>query len=278
MLPVDRIDRVVGQTRDDIARHGNDVAYSFPMEDYLAYLRGVKSLQGGFRGNIIARQKGRRLLKEIKENCSRRALFLYNKLALFQLMRGAVDALDNDRFPHEILSLYNQWFERIVKDLSVQTEDYYDLTRIEFVQDIGVACLNSVPVGGAWVVQIGRVGLAPLVPGNPSQGLLYLGFLVLRAGGFKPFCLIHTVSRYLLRFNEKEMNLAYLRIAALMKKLPRIKGIYRRSWFLDPALAQISSNLAYLRQTPQQNGARLFPCATKNYDVKHAMAMSSAVE
>jgi hypothetical protein len=70
------------------------------------------------------------------------------------------------------------------------------------------------------------------------------------------------------------MDLSYLRIAELMKRNPRIRGIYRRSWLLDPKLEEISPNLAYLRQTPQQNGAKLFRCSSTERDIKQSLAIS----
>ncbi|MHC4660008.1 MAG: hypothetical protein ACYS83_12675, partial [Planctomycetota bacterium] len=71
------------------------------------------------------------------------------------------------------------------------------------------------------------------------------------------------------------MNLAYMRIAELMKRDPSIRGVYRGSWFLAPDLEKVSPNLAFLRTVPQWNGARLFRSVTLKADVKRALSMSS---
>jgi hypothetical protein len=70
------------------------------------------------------------------------------------------------------------------------------------------------------------------------------------------------------------MNLVYLRIAELMKLNTRIKGFYRRSWFLDPKLEDISPRLGYLIKVPLQNGAKLFAAGSTKEDLKYALAVS----
>jgi hypothetical protein len=106
---------------------------------------------------------------------------------------------------------------------------------------------------------------------NSNSPKLNLCFKIYFAG----VIIVHTSHRRLGSFNKHEMDLAYLRIAELMKRNPRVKGICRRSWFLDPALENISPQLAYIREVPKKNGARIFKTKTRQIDIDFAIAMSA---
>jgi hypothetical protein len=75
--------------------------------------------------------------------------------------------------------------------------------------------------------------------------------------GFKPFYSLHIYSRFG-DFNSAETNKSYLRIAELLERNPKIKGHFGHAWLHDPKLSEISPELAFLRQTPVENGARIF--------------------
>ncbi len=146
---------------------------------------------------------------------------------------------------------------------------------IAFRHDVGVCCLRSIPVGGAWVVHKSGIGFRFLLIVGPWQLLKYLSFVIRKTGGFSPFYQIHTVSRYLNLFSSEEMDLAYIRIVELMKKDPSVRGVIREGWLLDPNLEKVSPNLAFLRRIPQENGAMLFRRVTTNRNIKVALSMSS---
>ena len=74
-------------------------------------------------------------------------------------------------------------------------------------------------------------------------------------GGFKPFFEIHTHLSYKEEFNEEGWNECYRCCSDLYTLHPKVLGMYGGSWFYDPALAQISPRLAYLREIPQKGGA-----------------------
>jgi hypothetical protein len=70
------------------------------------------------------------------------------------------------------------------------------------------------------------------------------------------------------------MNLGYKEIGELMKYQPKIKGIFRRSWFLDPNLEQVTPALGYLRTIPQNNGAILFQSGATHHEITESLAFS----
>ena len=78
----------------------------------------------------------------------------------------------------------------------------------------------------------------------------------------------------MLRFNCQRMNLGYKEIGELMKYHPKIKGIFRGSWFLDPNLEQVTPELEYLRTIPQNNGAILFQGGTTHHEINESLAFS----
>ena len=63
-------------------------------------------------------------------------------------------------------------------------------------------------------------------------------------------------------------------IGELMKCYPKIKGIFRKSWFLDPDLENVNPEIAYLREIPQHNGAILFEAGTAKSDIRTALSLS----
>jgi hypothetical protein len=170
--------------------------------------------------------------------------------------------------------LYHEWFEWVLEDFSKQPDDYYDYHCRSFVLDVMVCSLRYITIGGAWIAEIRRVGLRPFFGDGVKQFFSYLFFIIFKAHGFSPYVTTHTAVRTLRHFNEHEMNLAYMRIAELMKWNPRIKGFYRRSWFLDPNLEDISPKLGYLRKVPLQNGAKLFAAGSTKRDIKYALMVS----
>ena len=94
--------------------------------------------------------------------------------------------------------------------------------------------------------------------------------MLFKTGGVKPFYVIHTSNRYLHLFNAEERNKCYLRIAELLKCNREMKGFLASGWLYDPHLEWVSPRLVYLREIPENNGAKVFfhlgvtESATKN--------------
>ncbi len=82
--------------------------------------------------------------------------------------------------------------------------------------------------------------------------------MLLECGGNRPFYEIYTHLSELEDFNPDGWDQCYLRIAGMLELNPEIRGMWGGSWFYDPAMAQVSPNLCYLREKPQQNGAKVF--------------------
>lgn len=250
----------------------SDILNKFPVSDYLS---DVKShLAYGRLSHSRRKRAPKGIFKRITSEYDVPVVSLYLKLALSCAIGESLEHLKEKNLPSDIVHLYHEWFERVLDEISTQPDGYYHHGCYSYVMDLMVCTLRDIPVGGAWLVEITRVGLRPFIDGNLGQCVAYLKFLVLEAGGFAPFCSIHTVPRFLSRFNKEEMDLSYKRIAEMMELHPNIKGVYRRSWFLDPKLDDISPELSYLREVPEQNGAKVFYAGSKERDIKYATSMS----
>ena len=291
---------------EELVRINSDIIYEFPFKAYLAYLEkfipsfshrgkvpqgsgispfGDVTLNGvvnralnallGFARHWRMSRRRRNWFSSIVSSYDSAIIYRYNKLVLAFLMRNALDLLPYKNFPGEVVDLYCKWFKRALNDFHERSDDYYSVKELAFRHDVGVCCLRSIPVGGAWVVSKSRIGLRFLLIVGPWQVIKYLSFVIRKTGGFSSFYEIHTVSRYLNLFRAEEMELAYTRIAELMKRDPSIRGVIREGWFLDPNLEKISPNLAFVRKIPQENGARLFPRVTTNNNIRVALSMSS---
>lgn len=250
----------------------SDILKKFPVSDYLRDVKSHIAYGGLSHSRIKHAPKG--TFKKIASDYDVPVVSLYLKLGICCAIDESIGLLEHKNLPGDIVNLYHEWFEKVLEEFSTQPDDYYHHGCYSFVMDLRVCVLRDIPAGGAWLVEIAGVGLRPFFCGGIGQCFVYLKFLILRAGGFSPFCSFHTVPRFLSRFNKKEMDLSYLRIAEFMKLYPHIKGVYRRSWFLDPELEKISPELSYLREVPEQNGAKFFYAGTKERDIKYATSMS----
>jgi hypothetical protein len=272
MITIEQVEQQNTQLQKELALISENIISRYPLSDYL---NTIKSNTGFGRLLQFHRaRKLRRAYEQIKSQYGNHALAIYLKLALCCFISDSLERLDNKKLPDEILHLYHQWFEWVLEDFSKQPDDYYDHRCRSFVLDVMICSLRSIPIGGAWIVEIRSIGRRPFFAGGVKQFFSYLYFIIFKAHGFSPYVTTHTAERTLHLFNEHEMNLVYLRIAELMKLNTRIKGFYRRSWFLDPKLEDISPRLGYLIKVPLQNGAKLFAAGSTKEDLKYALAVS----
>jgi hypothetical protein len=264
------LEKKIEALKQEINAINPDICNQFPISDYI---NDVKSYRQ-FRTHFYFSSKRRKIFKKIENRHGTHSLALYHKLALANFIKDSTEHLKSELLPIGIICELHAWFRRAIEDFTRQPNSYYEYSNSNFKNDLGVCCLKSLPIGGAWFVQIRRIGLVPFLTTDISRLLRIMRCLIFKAKGVTPFCVIHTYSRYLPRFNCHRMDLAYRLIGELMKTNPKIKGIYRRSWFLDPKLEKISPSLNYLREIPQQNGAIMFEAGTNKFDIRNALAFS----
>ena len=254
------------------------------------YIREIKASREWQRYYYIG-PKLRKMMEDILSIHGLHVMACYHKLALASLIQDSMNGLKKKHFPEAVEGYYREWFSRVMKDFARLPDEYYDAENFSFLQDLAVCGLRAIPVGGAWFVEIsrakewtenqGRGEKGRDVPTRPSRMLLaklnlrrFIVPLVYKWGFCELYYQVHTFARYMPRFTPEEMDKAYLAIAELLRKDRRIKGLFRRSWFLDPQLEKISPELVYLRKVPEQNGAEVFPCVTFQSAIDNALAFS----
>ena len=144
---------------------------------------------------------------------------------------------------------------RIAQDTDAQAE-WLALDQDLFHKEFGLATMRLYACGSQLVDP--RCGVPrSIVTREGLGGALPKLLTMAKLGGFKPYFQIHTHTFNLDAFNEAGWEECYLCCAELYQVHPEVLGMYGGSWFYDPALATISPRLAYLRDTPCNNGAVL---------------------
>ena len=213
----------------------------------------------------------------------------YQQVALLTLLADRLKHFSEEPLPALVRRHCEDWFERIVDDTHRRPPSYYHPSRSDFVKDIAVCVGRAMPVGGAWLVECRRMNRSQLFCGRSETGsgdrrdgdsatARRYGVKIARSLGieyplkairarwrdvsarFKSYYVIHTVDRDRALFNSQQMNRAYGNIAELLKQNPGVAGVYRRSWFLDPALNKITPALSFLTDVPTKNGAQMKLC------------------
>lgn len=270
MIKRELIDNQIRELRKEISKGTRNVLHEFPIE---VYINDIKSYPELYSYDYIS-PKLSNFLENMISNCEYHTIALYHKLAISLFIKDSIDCLKYKNLPNSALDLYQKWFKRVLEDFAVQSDDYYNHKNDAFLKDSGGCSLRIIPVGGAWIVEISRIGRRFFFTGGLRQFINGFRFALFKMGGFEPFYQIHTVDRYLEGFNPEERNQCYLRTAELLKLNQRLKGMFAGSWFYDPEIENISPRLAYLRQIPEENGAKVFRIGNSQYDIKNALAKS----
>ena len=271
MIRKNQLQRNIKWLQGNIDAIDPGICKRFPMS---AYIHDVKSYPE-IRMHGYFRPRRKKIFSEIQKRYGFHAMALYHKLALACFMKDSLKRLMSRSLPKGIISNIHSWYERVIHDFDRQPASYYDTSKLDFKIDFGVCCLKSLPIGGAWFVKIRMISPRIFFSFDTRSIKQILRCILFKTSGLFPYCIIHTVPRYMLRFTCEQMNIAYKEIGKLMKYNTRIKGIFRRSWFLDPNLENVSPEMTYLRKIPQHNGGILFKSGTTNQDIKDALAFSS---
>ena len=264
------IDGLVSKTREDIVRKSRTILEEFAIDEYTEAIRHYPEFRNYFGVSSIVED----ICTKILHKYNRQTLALYQKLSLLMLMKQSLKTLDIKGPPASIVNLCLDWFERVMADLSTKADDYYHHKSEPFIDDLCCCSLRTIPIGGAWMIETSAVKKKLLMTGGLRQFLDFVVFIVFRAGGFKPFYRIHTLKRYSGGFSAEDRVKCYLRITELLKQYAEIKGVYVMGWFYDPRLVQVSPSLAFLREVPARNGAKLFRFGTTEHTIRFATAWS----
>jgi hypothetical protein len=174
------------------------------------------------------------------------------------LSSAVLMTIDSGRFkalPPRTAANQRKHLLRIAKD-SADGDEWLDLGNDLFQKEFGLATLRLYAAGAQLIDFRCGVPRSNVLKGGLRKALTQL-LRMTRFGGFRPYFQIHTHTFNLDAFNEAGWEECYLCCAELYNIHPNVLGMFGSSWFYDPALATISPRLAYLRDTPCNNGAIL---------------------
>lgn len=185
--------------------------------------------------------------------------------------------LDESRviLPDSVKRLYPRELVRIRTQLGCCDASFYDFDVDPFAKDFALLTHRFIPIGAEFVEPDATVPRRPLFATGMSSAVSAAWLMLVRAGGFRPFFCLHAHPLALHDFNPEGWRDSYHRLADLLAANPRVRGVTSASWFLDPNLPAISPHLAYLRDVPEQAGAKFFFSAFDSHGESGALAKSA---
>lgn len=175
--------------------------------------------------------------------------------------------------PERVLALYPATYRRLAEYLSTADLAAYWFGDDAFLKDLRIAAGFSVPSGPVDMELVAAISRGSAVKAMALRGALSSGWAALRSGG-PPWYRMHVDSRYLEDFNEAGWDRCYRRIAEMLLRDARVKGVVGTSWLYDPQIITISPRLAYLQTRTLGHGAFLLPHGPSAFDTEQATLKS----
>lgn len=168
--------------------------------------------------------------------------------------------------PRSVLAHYEENIARICEQSRTRPSKFYRPGFDPFIQDFCIASQRMIPAGITVVHRTAsRRLMARVALQNPTMPLFFL-----RAGGLSPWFEAHIHYPALKEFNEQGWRLFNLRVAEMLEMEQDVKGVFGSTWFLDPAVGEISPTLSYWRDIPLKYGAFTFRLGSSEKVVKLA--------
>lgn len=188
-------------------------------------------------------------------------------IAITEFLSRDFGGLPSDR----ARSLYADEIQRVVTTLSASREYVFD----DDVYRKDLCCFTGrMAFCGIYVVDLyagwpRRYLVRPRLVDAPAN-LLF----ILKAGGFSRFAQLHLHSPAVEHFSKAARDHSFMLLSEYLRSQPDILGVMGSAWYYDPCISEVSPRLAYLRETPQNNGARVV-CIGRS-DSAEASALSKS--
>lgn len=220
----------------------------------------------------------RQLSEGIFMRSDRDTLELYHRGLLLALIDKALDSLNMLHLPDDINRYYHLSFERIAQDLEKNTHEpgFYLYPNDKFFKELGVCSLRLIPAG-AQKISLSSLPAEFIFRNGMSQFMEGVLYVLSELKGFKPLYNMHTDSHdpfLMSEFNEKGWRNFLIRAAEMLKLNPEVRGIFGKTWFVDPQLEEISPRLCYVRKIFNQNGGRFFYIGPSTNGIEDAVYKS----
>jgi hypothetical protein len=196
------------------------------------------------------------------------ALEHYHRVVLAKVIQATRAELAEVELPDSIRPLVDAEHDRILRDLTLPKRNFYFHDNDAFAKDLAVASMRLIPCGSELVDTASGLPRSIALRSGLGQAMC-MAKIGLRDSGFRPWFECHWDRRLLAFFTAAEYDRFYCRVADLLERFPRAKGLMTSSWWFDPIVATISPELAFLSATPMANGADrlrvgVHPVATKD--------------
>jgi hypothetical protein len=185
-------------------------------------------------------------------------LEIYHKLVLLTLIEQFEKRLSDRKIPQSIIELFYSEFSRIMDHLVLCPKGYYLMSNKQFLCDLAICRLKIYPCGPVLIDEMSGIPRSLLINNGLKQLLTGAIFFMFKAHGFQPFYELHMHVSQRKNFNAEGWLASYRKIAELLELNSNVRGVSCASWWYDPQLETISPRLAYLRNIPYENGAKIF--------------------
>jgi len=182
------------------------------------------------------------------------AAFTLNKILCRTLLERFTITDNRWVWPDQFHVLYGQQLQRIESQLSQEPESYFSFSNDPFRKDLAILRHRLIPFGAEFATPFSAIPRSLLIRGGWLQAIKFIR-VVAFCGGIKPFLELHMHQKYTAAFNPEGWLETYENLADFLALNPSLLGVKSTSWFLDPAIEQVSPHLAYLRRVPEQCGA-----------------------
>ncbi|MEM8948807.1 MAG: hypothetical protein AAGC99_05690 [Pseudomonadota bacterium] len=230
--------------------------------DALAPFAAYNALPAGIEERVAA----------IAETGGKEAVETYHQLMLTTLVDGFEQRARAQGLPAWLNGPTSDYLQDILRS-AASGRRRLRLEQDDFLKDLAVCRLKLWPLG-VELVDV-HAGLQKRIFTGGLRQALKAGLHVgLSLGGFRPFLETHFDSRRAKDFAPEGYRRLYLKIAHLLRDKPALKGLVSTSWWHDPAISEISPNLAFLNSLPLSAGARIYRMHRDEQTTKSATRLS----
>lgn len=204
------------------------------------------------------------------------ALEDFHRLVLATLVSSHVDRLGLMSLHEEHRLELLAFFDIVLREINAGKRNYFLHGKDRFAKSLAVCRLKMLPCGPILAdIKFGSIPRRYLLSGSIAAIAGRLRFLFFKAGSIKNYLDLHMEFRLMRKLSPEGMQQAYKLLAKLLEADENKKGILvSGAWLFDPALENISPELSYLRQLPQDNGAIFIPTDIATSSVQDALRLS----
>ncbi len=268
----DRISKNINRITNYISSYNDSILTEFPIDKYLTYLaRYPETIDLSYISPQIDSY-----CNNIVKASNNQTLELYHQLLLLTSISKAEDRLESEELPTDVKALYRSNFARIITDIESNNTECYTYSHSRFRKDLPTCTMRMIPVG-ARKIHMSRIPRVLLFTGGIKQLITASMLVGFTLRGFSPFYAMHSDlddPDLMAEFNPAGFKRTLIRIAKIIEKDKRVKGVFGYSWFYDPQLANVSPNLAYLRNEFTDHGGESFRIGPSAQAIKDAIQKS----